>query len=75
MWDYRVIKKEILGEDSFTIHEVYYDLDGKPYLVTENACYPAGETIEELKEDFEHYKSALDKPVLNYSDFEQLEQE
>ena len=41
----------------------------KPEYVTVEACCPQGETLEELKEDFEIYQRALQAPVLNYEDF------
>ncbi len=53
----------------FAIHEVYYDDSGEPYLVTEDPCYPQGETLEELEKDFVLYQKALEEPVLNYEDF------
>ena len=69
-WNYRVIKKiHDDGTEIFAIHEVYYDDDGKPDLVTEDPCEPQGETLEELKDDCEWYQKALEHPVLNYDDF------
>ena len=78
-WNYRVIhEKIILGdyeEDVYTIHEVYYDEEGNPELTTESACYPQGETLDELREDMEFYRRALSKPVLEMSFFDGKAQE
>jgi hypothetical protein len=69
-WNYRIIKRiHDDGTELFAIHEVYYNDDGKPELVTEDPCEPQGETLAELKEDFEWYQKALEHPVLNYDDF------
>ena len=69
-WNYRVIKKiHDDGTEIFAIHEVYYNEDEKPDLVTEDPCEPQGETLEELKDDCEWYQKALEHPVLNYDDF------
>ncbi len=56
------------GTEIFAIHEVYYNEDGECDLVTVDPCCPQGETLEELKQDFELYQKALEKPVLNYED-------
>jgi len=69
-WNYRIIRKENNGEHIYAIHEVYYKKNGKLHLVSVAPDYPHGETVDELKEDFEHYRQALDKPVLNYEDFQ-----
>ena len=55
-------------EPLYAIHEVFYEND-KPKSVTQEPCWIQGETILELKSDFELYKKAFDKPVLNYEDF------
>lgn len=65
-WNYRVVEKS----GSFSVHEAFYD-DGveTPHSITENEMSPYGETLEELKEDLEHYLEAFEKPVLQYKDF------
>lgn len=69
-WNYRVIKRTYPdGTEIYTIHEVYYKENGEPEYVTENSCYPQGETLEELKGDIALYRKALENPVLNYEDF------
>lgn len=59
-WDYRIIKDGNL----YTIHEVYYDENGKPDLVTVEPSFPAGDSLDELRKDFEHYQDAWNKPIL-----------
>jgi hypothetical protein len=69
-WNYRVIKRTYPdGTVTFTVHEVFYNEDGKSHLVTQDPCFPQGETLDELRCDFELYQMAFEKPVLNYEDF------
>ena len=67
-WNYRVIRTvyDIEGEElvDFSIHEVYYDTEGKAVMMTEDAVAPAGDTMEEFKDDLIHYMAALTKPVM-----------
>lgn len=71
-WNYRVVKKSNTGYDNldeyYGIHEVYYDDDGKPEMVTVDPVGAAGDTLEELKHDLAYMIAALDMPVLNYED-------
>ena len=76
-WNYRIVKKthdydSIVnpGEKhvTFGIHEVYYR-NGEPSMTTVDPMKPQGETLDELKEDVQHFLAALDKPVLNFEDF------
>ena len=48
-WNYRVAKEKdtLTGEENFTIHEVYYNDDGNPMLIS-NPESPYGESLEEL---------------------------
>lgn len=69
-WNYRVIKydhrPDYNGDEPwFAIHEVYYDEDGKPTSVTENASTVSG---EDLKWVVERMQEAVSKPVLNWTD-------
>jgi hypothetical protein len=76
-WNHRIIREkatpeetEVSGEEHYyTIREVYYDDDGKPELVTMEGDAPWGTTVDELKQDVEWYRKALEQPVLNYEDF------
>lgn len=68
-WNHRVIKREIRGEVSFGIHEVYYGEDNVPHSYTTEPVEPYGDTLEELEKDLERFKLALKKPVLTKEDF------
>lgn len=60
-WDHRVMRRE----DGFLeIHEVYYE--GEKVSWTENATYPCGETLEEVRLDLERMLRCLEKPILDY---------
>lgn len=70
-WNYRVVKTIAHGITSYQVHEVYYT-DDKPIAVTESSIAAYGETVDELKADFELIMKAFDAPVLNYEDFDDL---
>jgi hypothetical protein len=44
-WNHRVIKNK---EGELEIHEVFYDEDGIPDMMTEKPIAPFGETLEDL---------------------------
>ncbi len=71
-WNYRVVRKTETGYDKlgeyYGIHEVYYDDDGKPEMVTVEPVGIVGDDLLELQEEFVHYLRALLKPVLNYEE-------
>lgn len=54
-------------DGELAIYEVYYYEDGRIQGYGENIAYPAGESVEELKENLDLYCAALKKPVLKYS--------
>jgi hypothetical protein len=58
--------KEKNGEEWYGIHEVYYNADEAPCMMTEEPCMPAGETKKELMNDLSMMTEALTKPVLEY---------
>ena len=80
-WNYRAAKKrltvdilkdEVTGEvvdsyseNQFGICEVYYNDEGKVTSTTERFIEPYGETLEELKANFNMMKEAFDKPVID----------
>jgi hypothetical protein len=63
-WNYRIMVRN--GE--YAIYEVYYDDAGNVETFTDEPVYPAGESVEELCKDLEHYQQALRHPVLNYDE-------
>ena len=68
-WNHRVIKKrfcsEFINEEWYEIHEVYYNKHGKVEGMTENAVYPGGRTIDELRSELEMMLKCLEKDVLD----------
>lgn len=68
-WNYRVIKTIIGGEESYGIHEVYYDEQGKPKMYSKDPVPAYGETLLELKEDMERLLKAFNTPILTEDDF------
>jgi len=67
-WNYRIVKEKCQGSISgelFRIKGAYYSKNKKkPTSLTVEAVYAQGETLEELKEDFDHMLETFDKPVL-----------
>ena len=46
-WNYRVIEHEDEDVKFYQIHEVYYDKDGNPESMTEDASLPFGDNVED----------------------------
>jgi len=67
-WNYRVLRREADGDVCYAIHEVYYNAEGKPDSCTVTAVYPCGETLDELRMDFERYAEAFTLPTLDWAD-------
>lgn len=65
-WNHRVIKKtyQPSGEESYGIHEVYYNENGEIYAYTEEPIRIACETPEALREYIQWCLNACDKPIL-----------
>lgn len=74
-WNHRVmIHRHDNDETYYAIHEVYYGVDGADSVSwTDNPVAPYGETIEELRETLERMLKALDKPILEYSKYVDIE--
>jgi hypothetical protein len=72
-WNYRVIHRiyEDFDEESYAIHEVFYNDDGEPHLVSEDAVAPQSETLGWLDWVLKFMIKALSKPILEYADFEE----
>ena len=74
-WNYRVIVRSWPpspsydgNEEEYGIYEVYYNEDGDVELITEVSVLPFGETLEELRADFDLQLKAFDLPALKYED-------
>ena len=79
-WSYRICTKKLVSdvcdmdtgkvletytEDQFGICEVYYNDKGDITFISENFIEPYGETLEELKVNFEDMQKAFELPVLD----------
>jgi len=69
-WNYRLIRQEHAGEESFAIHEVYYTEEGVPHSVTAEPVAVSGDTTEEVTHTLIYMLKALTEPTLDYSIFE-----
>lgn len=74
-WNYRIVRKEINEEVVYGIHEVYYnsklpeykeDPDSCISAITEEACAPFGESLDELRADCERFSKAVELPILDF---------
>jgi hypothetical protein len=68
-WTYRLIdiSDENDGEYLLGLYEVFFDKKGVPMAYTEVST--VGESVHELRQVIERYALALDKPVLQKTDF------
>jgi putative addiction module component (TIGR02574 family) len=76
MWNYRVVRKKTVYQDSsskkerinytYAIHEAYYDKNGFAGAITTDPVEPFGETIEELRHSWVMMAEAFGKPILDY---------
>ena len=79
-WNYRICRKKLVSdvcdldtgkvletytEDQFGICEVYYNDKGDIAFTSENFIEPYGETLEDLKANFDNMKKAFELPVLD----------
>ena len=80
LWNYRICTKKLVSdvcdmdtgkvletytEDQFGICEVYYNDEGDITFTSENFIEPYGETLEELKANFDDMQKAFELPVLD----------
>jgi hypothetical protein len=73
-WNYRVVHQVFIlnngeKEDSYAIHETYYNDDGVPVNISTNPDPAAADSVDDLRDVLEWMMRALDKPVLEYNDF------
>lgn len=70
-WNHRVVRRIFPdGEILFGIHEVFYNDDGQPDMVTDDAVRVLGDDIDDLEQTLKWMRKALGQPILEYSDFE-----
>ncbi len=66
---YRVIRQDSpLGRASYVLYQVCYDEQGNIQQVSTDAASPCRDTIDELREDLERMRQALELPVLSGED-------
>lgn len=77
-WDYRVLRDDLGDKDNeeLAIHEVYYfenngEEEARSY--TKDPVSPRGDSMEELKKDAAVFFQAIEKPILNKSQFKNNE--
>jgi hypothetical protein len=71
-WNFRIIKHV---DDTFHVHEVYYDEDGKPDGVTESPSAPFGETLEEICNELKNMQNAKFLDPLDMKMFLDMEED
>ena len=74
-WNYRVVKTLVGTEESYGIHEVYYDSHDRPVYCSANPdpCYAS--SFKNLLSEVERFRQALNKPVLTSDDFVPVDEE
>lgn len=67
-WDYRIMRQKYKdGTFTYGIHEVYWAKGHRKVEGwTKDAMEPHGESLQELKKDYEFMGQALTEPVLDY---------
>ena len=61
-WNYRVVHRG----NEYAVHEVFYKDDGSVEGMTADPVCPRAETVTDLRDEFERYRAAFEKPVLPY---------
>jgi hypothetical protein len=74
-WNYRVVRRTTNGETTYAIHEVHYSDDGDPQACTEAPIEIIESTPGDLRETVQRILACLDKPILDYTDFEAIAEE
>jgi hypothetical protein len=73
VWNHRVVKSIVAGEEVFAIHEVHYETDddgvpGEIKYITELPTGPYGSSVTELSVEISRMLDACKKEVVNYDD-------
>lgn len=70
-WNYRVVRHRDPTEEQgwiVSIHEVFYDEQGKPVLMSEQPAGVVSSTVMGLSEVLSTLRQAFDLPILNAED-------
>jgi len=62
--DYRVIHWHKNGKDTFAVHQVFYDHNGKPQRISDDPIALTTDSIEELKDRNFHVAAAFLQDIL-----------
>ncbi len=65
-WNYRVVRRDWGDEESFEIHEIYYDDAGEICMWTQDPIAARGVDPEELTADLILMLEAAEKPTLEF---------
>ena len=65
-WNYRVIKKD----GGCGVHGVYYDEHENITGIDQDPNAPTGESLDQLRTTLELMLEALEKPILDYNQFD-----
>ncbi len=65
-WNYRVVRRDDLDGDWYSVHEAYYHKDGTCWALTEGGIQLEGETLAGLLDTYQILKEAFEQPVLSY---------
>lgn len=74
-WEYRVIRHQWCSaisdkyQENVAIHKVYFDEKGRPSFISENAIKITDDNFDKLRYTLTKMVEALEKPILDFSDF------
>lgn len=71
-WNYRICHRPSVTGGGFSIHEVYYDSEGRIKMYTERPVPPFGDIPDELYEDMCMMMDAFDKEPLNLDHIDRI---
>ena len=71
-WNYRVAFRPNSEDTSYSIHEVYYDDEGRVTLYSVAAIAAIGDTFEECEVDLSHMHDAFNLEPLNLNHVDHL---
>lgn len=75
MWNYRIIRHKVEDEEDWlAIHEVFYDDENNPKGCTKNSVDVSGEDFDSIQWQLTKMQEALDKPILDYQMFLDMEE-
>jgi hypothetical protein len=76
-WNHRVVRRVYkttnYEEESFAIHEAYYDDDGNVTRITQDPVDPHGSSMEDLRWSLNKMRECLEYPVLDYETMKEIE--